>query len=1035
MMDKVKRIEASQRDNDLLYNESYYQNYNGDDYGRNEKWLGFFGNIADNIICKIRPRTMLDIGCAYGLLVESLRDRGCEAYGIDVSDYAISRARADIIPYLSVDTILRPMEKKYDLIVTIEVIEHIKEEDCDSAVKNMCSAADRILLATTPDDFDDPTHFNVQPPIYWVEKFSKFGFVPDIMHDAGYLTPYAILFVRSASPLDEGISELFGEKKLQDYYFSKVNHERNILKVEKPILEAKIKTLGEQRSKQEQAITDGAQHVENLNQIISTESAAREHLQTLFDKRSSSLSWRVTKPIRVVEKIIDICRPIKPRFLDGNNGQAVLCPQVSDDINWISIRVSADKPEQCELSLLAAFTKQIIRLPLLKLPSSNNTVAWLARLENSPSKITINILRGEPKELKIYQIASTQAWIKIALDRWRRGKGIKAAIGLALRTGRVAINEGLGKALSTLWPSYATEVESYDHWLLAYDSQTCHNNVDAHLRALKHKPRISIVLPTYNSDLDFLKKAIASVKYQSYKNWQLCIADDGSTSTEVLRFLKDLVAEDSIEINFRQVNGHIAKATNSALELVDGDFVTFLDHDDILHPHALATTVSYLNKDPNLDILYSDEDKVDEHGNRSQPFFKSGWNPDLILSQNYICHLVVIRKTVIDKLGGIKEGTEGAQDYDLILRATEITDRIQHIPHVLYHWRAVVGSTALGINEKNYAHQKSSQVLADALERRNIKGKVEQTGINAYHRVLYDLPVPTPKVSVIIPTKDHVDLLSNCIDGLLNKTAYNNFEIVIIDNNSVETATHAYFEKIRKNEKIKIIEFPGPFNFSAINNLAVSKTDGEVIVLLNNDVEVIHSDWLRELVSQAVRPSIGTVGCRLYYPDDHVQHDGIIAGIGGVAGYAHPRLERFKSGEFGRSKVVQNYSAVTAAALAVKRSIYEEVHGLDDEHLTVAFNDVDFCLRVQEAGYKNLYTPFAELYHHESVSRGPDTDPRKAARFEKEALFMKARWKNIIEDDPFYNPNLSLHEGYKLDLERGKLWPWQESSRPKGTNK
>ena len=330
----------------------------------------------------------------------------------------------------------------------------------------------------------------------------------------------------------------------------------------------------------------------------------------------------------------------------------------------------------------------------------------------------------------------------------------------------------------------------------------------------------------------------------------------------------------------------------------------------------------------------------------------------------------------------------------------------------------------MGAQEKDYAHQKAIEVLNDAIGRRSLSAEVLETGLGAYHRIRYNLPTPPPSVSVIIPTKDRIDLLSACLKGLLNRTNYANFEILVVDNNSTEARTFEYFEMVEKNEKVRVLKFPGEFNFSAINNFAVSKAEGEVIILLNNDIEVINEGWLTELVSQANRPGVGAVGCRLYYPDDHVQHDGIIIGMGGVAGYAHPHSKREDGGEFARSKVTRNYSAVTAAALAVRKSTYDEVGGLDANNLAVAFNDVDFCLRVKEAGYDNVYSPFAELYHHESVSRGPDTDPVKARRFEREANYMKNKWKIFIDNDPFYNSNLSLMEGYKIDLNRGQKWPW-----------
>tara|TARA_Y100000589_G_scaffold138853_1_gene132776 strand:+ start:115 stop:1896 length:1782 start_codon:yes stop_codon:yes gene_type:complete len=589
------------------------------------------------------------------------------------------------------------------------------------------------------------------------------------------------------------------------------------------------------------------------------------------------------------------------------------------------------------------------------------------------------------------------------------------------------INQGLGGALSNFWPSNITALGSYDEWLLLYDGADQHANVDDFIDNFDYKPLVSIILPTYNSNLDYLVQAIESVRGQSYSNWQLCIADDASTVKSLKHYLNGLEKDEKISVTFRHANGHISAATNSAINLAAGEFVCFLDHDDKLHPHALATVVAYLNKHKELDILYSDEDKIDEYGNRREPFFKPEWSWDLLLSQNYTCHLSVYRKTLLDKLNGLREGTEGAQDYDLIIRATEQTEKIKHIPHVLYHWRAVKGSTALGAQEKDYAHQKAVEVLNEAVARRNLSAEVLETGLGAYHRLRYDVPTPVPSVSVIIPTKDRIDLLATCLNGLLEKTSYENFEILVVDNNSFEARTLEYFKVMEKNDKVSILKFPGEFNFSAINNFAVSKAKGEVLVLLNNDIEVISEGWLRELVSHAIRPGVGAVGCRLYYPDDHVQHDGIVVGMGGVAGYAHPRLKREYSGDFGRSKIIRNCSAVTAAALAIRKSIYNEVGGLDAENLAVAFNDVDFCLRVKEAGYRNVYSPYSELYHHESVSRGPDTDPVKAKRFEREANYMKNKWKLFIDNDPSYNSNLSLMEGYKIDLNRGKIWPWNRN--------
>ena len=449
-----------------------------------------------------------------------------------------------------------------------------------------------------------------------------------------------------------------------------------------------------------------------------------------------------------------------------------------------------------------------------------------------------------------------------------------------------------------------------------------------------------------------------------------------------------------------------------------------MDHDDQLHRHALACVVGQLNKDRTLDLIYTDEDKLDAWGTRSDPNFKSDWNPDLLLSQNYICHMAVFRKTIVDEIGGIRQGYEGAQDYDLLLRFSEKTTRISHIPQILYHWRAIDGSTALSGEEKDYAHEKAELALQDTLKRRSIKAQVMPSGIGPYHRIRYATPASEPLVSIIMPTRDHIELVKVCLDGIINNTSYTNWEVIIINNDSQKKESLEYFNSIQ-SDQIRVLTFEGEFNYSAINNFGASKAKGEVLLLLNNDIEVIEPNWLSELVSHVVRPEIGAVGARLYYADDYVQHDGIIVGIGGVAGYAHPRLGRNDIAPFGGSRLIRNFSAVTAAVLAIRAHVFNEVNGLDERNLSVAFNDVDFCLRVVEAGYRNLFTPYSYLYHHESLSRGADIGSEKEARFQKEVLYMQQKWATVIANDPYYNPNLSLEHGFSLNLNRGQSWPWE----------
>lgn len=558
------------------------------------------------------------------------------------------------------------------------------------------------------------------------------------------------------------------------------------------------------------------------------------------------------------------------------------------------------------------------------------------------------------------------------------------------------------------------ELTSYERWAVTYDShtpdsvRTLAENVSLFLR----KPLISILVPVYHrkpEDEKWLIKAIESVRGQAYENWELCLADDASPAPHVRPLLERYAREDKrIKVIFREKNGHISAASNSALELATGEFIALLDHDDELTPNALYEVIALINVQPDVDYIYSDEDKIDEEGRRHEPYFKPDFLPDLFTSQNYTSHLSVYRAEIFRRIGGFRIGYEGSQDWDLALRFIEQTkpERIRHIPRVLYHWRAIPGSTALLISEKNYPVEAARKALADHFQRRG--ETVELIPVPGDHwRVRRKIPSPAPKVSLIIPTRNGLKLISRCLDTLLDKTSYPSYEVLIIDNGSDEPATLEYFKKVARDPRVRVIRYDAPFNYSAINNFGAKHATGSVLGLLNNDLEIIHADWLDEMVSQAVRPEIGCVGAMLYYPNDTIQHAGVIVGMGGVAGHAFRDFPRGTEGKFNRARLVQNYSSVTAACLIVRKSVYDEVGGLD-ETLAVAFNDIDFCLKVRARGYRNLWTPFAELYHHESASRGAEDTPEKHERFRGEVEKMLARWKGPIAHDPAYNPNLSL---------------------------
>lgn len=564
---------------------------------------------------------------------------------------------------------------------------------------------------------------------------------------------------------------------------------------------------------------------------------------------------------------------------------------------------------------------------------------------------------------------------------------------------------------------------TYTHWLRLFSEMNA-----GRVRALRaasagflHKPRISIILPVFNTPEIWLHKAIDSVIGQYYENWELCIADDCSSETSVRRVLDAYRDGDHrIKVVFHDSNQHISAASNSALKLATGEFVAFLDHDDELTPDALLWVVNEINLFPDAALIYSDEDKLTTSGEREDPYFKPDWNPDLLLSQNFVCHLAVYRSDWVRQLGGLRTGFEGAQDYDLVLRFVEKAhaQQIRHIPRVLYHWRTIPGSTALSevADAKPYAVQAAIRSIGEHLERSGVAATVtESTESPGSYRVQYKLPEIRPLVSLIVLTRNGLALLRQCMDSILDKTSYSPYEIIVVDNGSDEQETLEYLADLQARKVARVIRDDRPFNFPALNNLAVREARGTIIGLLNNDIEVITPDWLGEMVSHALRPEIGAVGARLWYPDDTLQHGGVIL-VGGVAGHANKHLPKGHQGYCRRGVLIQNYSAVTAACMVLRKEVYVSAGGMD-EGLAVAFNDVDFCLKIRSLGYRNLWTPYAELYHHESATRGYEDTPEKQARFRQEILAMKKRWGNLLENDPAYNPNLSLsREDFSLSF-------------------
>lgn len=598
------------------------------------------------------------------------------------------------------------------------------------------------------------------------------------------------------------------------------------------------------------------------------------------------------------------------------------------------------------------------------------------------------------------------------LKRWqrvRRGLGYIRRNGLISTYRRLKMDQAPGKS-----------VQDYQVWISKNENWDV-EAIQKEIQNFKYQPTISILMPVYNVEQNWLEKCIQSVQNQFYPNWELCMADDCSTDESVRPTLEKYAKSDErIKVVFRSENGHISRATNSALEIATGEFVALLDNDDELAPIAFYEVVKALNENPELDLIYSDEDKIDMQGNRFDPAFKPDWSPDLLLGTNYISHLGVYRRSIMNEIGGFRPGFEGSQDYDLVLRFTEKTtaQRIHHIPKVLYYWRILPTSTAADQSTKGYAFEAGLKAVQEALVRRGIKGTAHHAAGNGLYDVEYEV-LSTDLVSIIIPTRDGYDDMLRCLNSIVAKTSYPNYEIIVADNGSTDERMEKLYAKFKGQlgERFRVESIDIPFNYSRINNLAAQKAKGKYLLFLNNDTEVITPGWITKMVSFAQFERIGMVGAKLYYPNQTIQHAGVIVGLGGAAGHCHHTYPKGDFGYFGKLEINVNYLAVTAACCMIRKSDFEQLGGFE-EKLTVAFNDVDLCLREYEAGHDNVWLHGVELYHYESQTRGYENTPEKKARFDQETKFMEDRWGKYIANDPFYNPNLSRvggHFGIRLE--------------------
>lgn len=551
---------------------------------------------------------------------------------------------------------------------------------------------------------------------------------------------------------------------------------------------------------------------------------------------------------------------------------------------------------------------------------------------------------------------------------------------------------------------------SYENWIEKYDLKK--DEIKAQeLTYFEYRPKFSIVVPLFDTKPEFLRELIDSIIQQTYKNWELCLTDGTGEDTPLKSIVEKYCNRDNrIKYRVLSENKGISENTNAAFDMATGEFIVLVDHDDVLPANALYECTKAINEDNTIDVIYSDEDKIDMDGKiRFEPHFKPDFNIDLLCSMNYICHLFVVRKDIVEKVGVLRSEFDGAQDHDFILRCCEVAHNIKHVPKILYHWRCHMNSTAANPESKRYAFEAGRRAVEEHYKRVGIPATVEHAEFYGMYRTKYHWD-ETPLISIIIPNKDHIDDLKKIMNSIDEKSTYRNYEFIVVENNSTDENTFLYYREIEQRDNVQVLYYKGDFNFSRINNFGVEKSEGEYLLLLNNDTEIIAPECLEEMLNICMREEVGIVGAKLCYDDDTIQHAGVVLGFGGIAGHTFIGSSRFDLGYASRIACVQDYTAVTAACMMTKRSVYDAVGGLTEE-FKVAFNDIDYCMKVRALNKLVVYTPYAELYHYESKSRGMEDTPEKVERFNSEVDRFINKWnKELLAGDPYYNCNLTLNK-------------------------
>ncbi len=947
------------------YNYEYYHCCCGPiAYEEPEHWVKFFGDVADRIVSDLSPKTVLDAGCAMGYLVAALRDRGVEAYGIDISRYAISKVREDIKPYCVVGSLTEELPeslpKKYDLVVTIEVLEHLYAEDGAKAIANMCGWTDRIIFSSTPDDYEERTHVNVQQREYWARLFAEQGFYDDLSYRPRYLTSYAACYqkkdnlLRQIEDYERNIrcSEAEHAKDRENWAAALRDKDRHIGNLDAVIESQRqaVLTQEEKYSRLEEKAAEQERHIGNLDAVIESQRQAA----LAQEEKYSRLEEKAAEQERSLFK------------------QQKLLEETNTELGTYRLHYQAAINQRDEL------TRQLSQMTEMYNVISN-AFCWKI---TKPVRVLLDAVKGLMRRCRATRLV--YKGLKCLKENGWKYTWRKIKDKLKHRQDYAALNT---RVLYT-----PQELEQQ--------------------RSVKFEKDItfSILVPLYNTPEKFLREMIQSVLDQTYAGWELCLADGSDSSHgDVERICHQYAKADSrVRYEKLEKNLGISGNTNACIDMAQGDYLALFDHDDLLHPAALFEIMKAICEE-GADFIYTDENTFHNSPKDAYcPHFKPDYAPDTLRANNYICHFTAFKRSLIDQVGVFRPECDGSQDYDMVLRLTEKAEKIVHIPKILYYWRAHANSVADSVGAKPYVIEAAHLALSEHLERVGLKGQVLDSVVPSMYRIKYELEAQ-PLVSILVPNYENMETLRTCLDSIFEKSTYPNFEVIVIENNSKSPELFEYYKLIQRRwENLRVITWDSYFNYSAINNFGAKFAKGEYLLLLNNDTEVISPDWIQEMLMYAQRSDVGAVGAKLYYPDDTVQHAGLGLGLLTLAGHLHRGFDRRHPGYMGRLIYAQDLSAVTFACVMIRRDVWDEVEGLD-ESFEVAFNDVDMCMRIRKAGYLIVWTPFAELYHYESKTRGTDEAPEKRRRFVGEVTRFQERWaKELKAGDPYYNPNFSL---------------------------